>query len=347
MFNLIVAAHGEAWEAPPFSSLVGRFKEYSDPIADEIDLSQPETLRRLEEVPTLLMYELGAEGPNVASVQHGRIRNIRRTGRDVVFDFELDPERAYLQRRDLLKHTEALGIGQFERYRTHWAIKSAELPASLVETGKAEIERTTVASVAADYIEAVREGNAKECQELGKEIEAFPPSIEKSRSLLPALMLEDPFPELYSMLDVAPHTVEGRSVVEAVLGHYRENRENLKDRSFYWLSFFDRYGSLTERNILDDIVDECSERLRDLGAKSRGDELDVGEIALTRWRCARSRASLVNLHREVAVLMDLLYWEQDGDGYWTELVGNAERKSVRITAVATGRPAASGGRQLP
>ncbi len=335
MFNLIIDAHGEAWETPPFSSLVGRFKEYSDPIADEIDLSQPETLRRLEEVPTLLMYELGAKGPNVGSVQHGRIRNIRRIGRDVVFDFELDTEQAYLQRRELLKHAESLGIGQFERYRTHWAIKSAELPASLIETGKAEIERRTVGSVAADYIEALREGNTEEFHEFRMEIEGFSPSIEKAKSLLPALMLEDPFPELYSMLDIAPHTVEGRSVVESVLAHYRESKENLKDRSFYWLSFFERYGSLTEGNILEDIIDGCSERLRDLGAKSRGDELDVSEIALTLWRCGRSRASLINLHREVAVLMDLLYWEQDGDGYWTELIGDTEQKSVRTTALAT------------
>ena len=156
MFNLVVSAHGEAWESAPFSSLVGRFKEYSDAIADEIDLSQPESLRRLEEVPTLLMYEVGAEGANVGIVQHGRVRNIRRVGRDVVFDFELDSEHSYLQRREVLRRAEALGIEQFERHRTHWAIKDADLPADLIATGAAEIERRSVASVAADYIEALR-----------------------------------------------------------------------------------------------------------------------------------------------------------------------------------------------
>lgn len=335
MFNLIVAAHGEAWESGPYSSLVGRFKEYSDAIADEIDLSQPKTLRRVEEVPTLLMYELGAEGKNVGIVQHGRVSNIRRVGRDVVFDFELDSERAYFHRREVLRHAEALRIEQFERYRTHWAIKDADLPEDLVATGVAEIERRSVASVAADYIEALRENFARECHELRKEIEAIPPSIEKARSLLPTIVLEDPFPELYSMLDISPRTDEGRSAVELVLVHYNANKEKLHERDLSWLSFFHKYGSLTEDGALEEITNRNSERLRELSARARGDDIDVNEIGQTLWRCARSRESLIDLRPEVTVLMEILYLNQDPEGYWVEVDGDTERKAVRTTALGT------------
>ena len=335
MFNLIVSGHGEAWDSVPFSSPVTRFTEYSSTIADEIDLSQPQTLRRLEEVPTLLMYEVGARGANVEIVQHGRVRNIRRVSSDVVFDFELDSEHAYLQRRQLLKHAETLGIQQFERYRTHWAIKDADLPMDLVATGQAEIMQRSVASVAADYIEALREDNPPERDDLREEIKAFPPSIEKARSLLPALLLEDPFPELYPMLDIAPRTDEGRSAVEKVLTHYDANEESLHDRIFSLLWFFNKYGSLTEASRVQAIGERCAKRLRGLGANAQGNDIGVEEVALALWRLARSRMTMAGLRPEVAVLMEILYRRQHGEGYWKDVVGGTSCKAVRATALAT------------
>ncbi len=90
MFNLLVSGNGEWWETPPLSTGVDRFKEYSGAVGDEVDLARPETLRRLEEIPTLLMYEVGAGGPHARVVRHGRLRNIVRRGRDLNFDFERD-----------------------------------------------------------------------------------------------------------------------------------------------------------------------------------------------------------------------------------------------------------------
>jgi hypothetical protein len=71
MFNLLVSDNGEWWETPPRSIMVSRFKEYSGAEAEEIDLARPETLRLLEGVPTLLMYEVGAGGPHARVVRHG------------------------------------------------------------------------------------------------------------------------------------------------------------------------------------------------------------------------------------------------------------------------------------
>lgn len=62
MFSLLVAGNGEWWEREPLTMSIDRFKEYSGAEGDAIALDQPETLRRLEDVPALLMYEVGAGG---------------------------------------------------------------------------------------------------------------------------------------------------------------------------------------------------------------------------------------------------------------------------------------------
>jgi hypothetical protein len=110
MFNLLVWGNGDWWETPPFSSGVDRFKEYSGSEAEAIDAARPETLRPLEEIPTLLMYEVGAGAPHARIVRHGRLRNIVRRGRELVFTFEPDPARAYSDRALVLALATQLGI---------------------------------------------------------------------------------------------------------------------------------------------------------------------------------------------------------------------------------------------
>jgi hypothetical protein len=162
MFNLLVSGHGSWWETQPYTSTIDRFKEYSGAEAEAIDLPRPETLRRLEEIPTLLMYEVGASGPHARVVRHGRVRNIARRGQELAFAFEPDPQHAYLDRVELLRIADHLGIAQFEQHRTHWAIKDGEIPAELIATGTAERAQRTVASVAGEYVEARREGRRRE-----------------------------------------------------------------------------------------------------------------------------------------------------------------------------------------
>lgn len=64
MLNLLVSGNGDKWETQPFTSTIDRFKEYSGVGAEAIDLARPETLRQLEQIPALLMYEVGAGGPH-------------------------------------------------------------------------------------------------------------------------------------------------------------------------------------------------------------------------------------------------------------------------------------------
>src|SRR3546814_3793067 len=56
----------------PLTFGVDRFKEYSDGVADGIDIGEPETLAQLEQIPTLLVYEVGARGPRARTVRYGQ-----------------------------------------------------------------------------------------------------------------------------------------------------------------------------------------------------------------------------------------------------------------------------------
>jgi hypothetical protein len=70
-FHLIVTGSGTHWEAAPLSFGVDRLKEYSDDVANAVDIARPETLALLEGIPTLLVYEVGAQGPRPRTVRYG------------------------------------------------------------------------------------------------------------------------------------------------------------------------------------------------------------------------------------------------------------------------------------
>ncbi|MER9119992.1 hypothetical protein NKH93_25790 [Mesorhizobium sp. M0954] len=152
------------------------------------------------------MYEVGAGGPHARVVRHSRIRNIVRRGHELAFTFEPDPKHAFLDRSAVLRIADRLGIQQFKQHRTHWAIKDGDIPAELIATSTAERAQRTVAVVAAEYVEARREGRRREAAELAEELEDFPPSLEKALSLVPARILQQPTPEIIpDPWDRAPH----------------------------------------------------------------------------------------------------------------------------------------------
>ncbi|MER9970855.1 hypothetical protein [Mesorhizobium sp. M0060] len=335
MFNLLVSGHGEWWETPPFTSTIDRFKEYSGAEADAIDLARPETLRRLEEIPALLMYEVGAGGPHARVVRHGRIRNIVRRGHELAFTFEPDPEHAFLDRSAVLRIADRLGIQQFEQHRTHWAIKDGDIPAELIATGTAERAQRTVAVVAAEYVEARREGRRREAAELAEELEDFPPSLEKALSLVPARILQQPTPELYPILGIEPRTPEGRNAVVAVVARDHNGQDLPADWSYSLAWFLDLYGSATEAGRLDGALAECATHMIALGTGEGEAAAPVEDIGYALWRCSRSPKLIGDLRREIAVLTDRLVRRQEGGGYWNETREGVSRPGLRATALAT------------
>ncbi|MBY5340420.1 hypothetical protein E0H35_30475 [Rhizobium leguminosarum bv. viciae] len=335
MFNLLVSGNSEWWETPPYTSTIDRFKEYSGVEAETIDLARPDTLRRLEEIPAVLMYEVGAGGPHARVVRHGRIRNIVRRGGELSFSFDLDPNHAYLDRAAVLRFADQLGIAQFEQHRTHWAIKDGDIPAELIAAGTAERAQRTVAVVAGEYVEARREGRRRDARELAEELEDFPPSLEKALLLVPARILQQPTPELYPILGIEPRTPEGRNAVEALIARDNARQDLPADWSYSLAWFLDLYGSATEAARLDQALGECAAHLIALGAGEGDAAAQVEEIGYALWRCARSPRLVGDLRREIAVLTDRLVRRQEVEGYWSETRGGAAVPGVRATALAT------------
>ncbi|WP_444633872.1 hypothetical protein [Cupriavidus oxalaticus] len=335
MFNLLVSGNGEWWEEPPFSSSVDRFKEYSGVGGEAADAARPETLRPLEEIPTLLMYEVGAGGPHARIVRHGRLRNIVRRGRDLSFDFELDAVQPYLDQRVVLSFAEPLGIEAFEQHRTHWAIKDANIPPALLATATAQRVERTVKVVAAEYVEALREGMRRDALRLSDELAQFPASVEKALLLLPARILQLSTPELFPIIGIEPRTPEGRRALNAVLARNAAGMDLPDDWAFSFAWFLDQYGSRTEAPQLEAAVGLCAARLTHLGAVEATGGDNVEDIACTLWWVSRSPLLSARLRREASMLMDRLVRRQNQEGFWEITENEQVTAGIRATAFAT------------
>ncbi len=129
MFNILTSADGTAWETDQLMRMdANRFKEYSDSEAENISVSKPTTLKLLEGIDTLLMYEKHSRSPNVDLVRYGCLHNIKVVGNELVFRFE---EKGTFLRAVIEEFAERLGINSWEYNRTHWAIKDAGIPKAM------------------------------------------------------------------------------------------------------------------------------------------------------------------------------------------------------------------------
>jgi len=131
MFNLLISADATAWETDQLMRMeVSRFKEYSDGTeAQSVSLSDPSTLKSLEGIPTLLMYEQGTEGPNGDIVRYGSLRDLRVAGKELIFQFS---EEGRFSRSVVKEFASWLSLSRWEQSRTHWAIKDGSIPKALL-----------------------------------------------------------------------------------------------------------------------------------------------------------------------------------------------------------------------
>jgi hypothetical protein len=130
MFNVLVSGNGTNWESDQRMGMwAERFGEYSGDEFDGISTADVASLKRLEHVAALLMYENGAEGPNVDDVRIGQLKNIRPSGRELTFRFT-EVGRVARSAVSGLRHQ--LQLGEWEMNRTHWAVKDGDIPQGLL-----------------------------------------------------------------------------------------------------------------------------------------------------------------------------------------------------------------------
>lgn len=159
MFNLLVSADSTAWESDQrMTMLASRFGEYSGDEYAGISLKDQSSLKRLEQAQTLLMYETGVGSPNADVVRIGQMRDIRVSGGQITFRFS-ETGRIPQEKVDELAHR--LQLGDWEKTRTHWALKDGDIPQELLLSMKETPKRyDIVLSFAGEdrgYVEDVAE----------------------------------------------------------------------------------------------------------------------------------------------------------------------------------------------
>ena len=157
MFSILVAGEADAWETEhSMKTPAERFKEFSGPEADGISLTDPKSLKALQAVDTLLMYETGVKCDNSGVVRVGKLVKIRPGGWNITFHFK---ETGRFPREVAIKHARLLGLDSSEFGRTHWAIKDGTIHKRIQEEITAAHGKYDVAlSFAGEdrvYVEAV------------------------------------------------------------------------------------------------------------------------------------------------------------------------------------------------
>lgn len=133
MFNVLVSANDTAWETDQLMRMpTDRFKEHTVAagLPKTISLRRPQSVKRLEGIPSLLLYESCVGAPNGDIVRYGTIHDLRVVAGELVFRFAEDGR---FSRTLIEGFADRLDITAWEFNRTHWAIKEGGLPAALLQ----------------------------------------------------------------------------------------------------------------------------------------------------------------------------------------------------------------------
>lgn len=131
MFNVLVTYDKTAWETDQLMRIdAARFGEYSGSEAESISVKNSATLKSLEDIDTLLMYEKHSQSVNVDLVRYGRLHGIKAERGELTFRFE---EKGKFTGTVVDAFAARLGISKFEFNRTHWAVKDAGIPSVMLD----------------------------------------------------------------------------------------------------------------------------------------------------------------------------------------------------------------------
>ena len=130
MFNLLVSYGETAWETDQLMRMdAARFGEYSGSESEGITAGSPTTLKSLEEIDTLLMYEEHSKSVHADVVRYGRLYGIKKVGKALAFGFD---EKGRLTRAVVEEFAGRLGINAWEFNRTHLAVKDGGIPQAML-----------------------------------------------------------------------------------------------------------------------------------------------------------------------------------------------------------------------
>jgi len=343
MWNLLISAHPTAWENNKTCRIdARRFCEYSSDAAQSLSLKNSDTLRTLESLPTLLVYESAIDSKNAHLVRHGTISNLHRDGRDLVFQFTPDSERGYFLRGLLQKFSGELGIHRFEHYRTHWAVKEGDIPSGLLAQADPKPPARNVPLVYAAYREAVFAGENQQCSALTAELASFPPSEEKAIEYLRTGMEDEVYLPAHALLGLRPKSPEARAVLESlqdaallVVDPYPEIGHG--SHPFLIAPFYATFGAPTEHSRLDEAIEDCTAIVSELESNYRTKQEGLRSIAYVLWQAGRQAVLAERLRRRLNDLVDRIMQDRTSACLWNDKQGDADLLATAMVTVGMQR----------
>lgn len=134
MYNLLVSGKYDAWDGPPYEYILARaLREYTtDSLTAKYGSFTDSSIRELMSFPCLFAYETGRDEH---SARIGWLTRIRTRDNLVRLEYQLEPTLQPIPVEGLHKLGWDLDMGSNELYRTHWALKDADLFPVLMEGG--------------------------------------------------------------------------------------------------------------------------------------------------------------------------------------------------------------------
>lgn len=102
-----------------------RFLEYSEMESKGISSDDQKSLKRLERITSLLLYENLVTARSRSIVRIGQMHDIQMEGGRITFRFA---EVGRIRRRQFENVRHKLNVRDFEMNRTHWAVKDGDVP---------------------------------------------------------------------------------------------------------------------------------------------------------------------------------------------------------------------------
>ncbi len=149
MYNLLVSAAEGFWDSGRAAFPRERFGEYTaETIKTSLPLSDPATLDRLAEFPTLFAYE----NPVAQEARVGSIRLIRDAARRALrIEFEFNDGIPPVPPEQIESLEWELDIDGWEMNRTHWAVKDVDLMTVLRDAGLVAAEEEVPPEAQVDF----------------------------------------------------------------------------------------------------------------------------------------------------------------------------------------------------
>jgi hypothetical protein len=133
MYNLLVSANENAWQAAYYDLEIGRAltKYTARALQDRYAAWNDESIAHLRGFPALFAYETANNQP----ARVGWITRVRHRNQTVRVEYEIEPSLPPIDPQRLLTLEFDLNLGPWEMNRTHWALKDVELLPVLMEAG--------------------------------------------------------------------------------------------------------------------------------------------------------------------------------------------------------------------